>query len=573
MIKLIMYATGDLPISVRFDKGEDTGVKRAVTEANIRRWGRFDKETGDFLDFNIDAKKDDSWNCGNIVGAGKFDLSKIPDPGSRIWLCTFKQARDEMWWPTLKDIWPKHLLDTKRGNKGFTESDGNFKVYSVNQSVVSIITYEQGYERVEAKKAAHVFLDEEPPDRRFFLGVLEHAVAISMLFTPIRGLSWSYTDLDLKAKEDPNIKVYHATQYDSPYQDSKTVTDRMSLKKPWEIAARVFGMYSEQRGRPYFDRKILNEWARRLFPKHKYRTIQLDGEFDDVLEACRLPVSVFDETEPGVDVWSVVESPKSGVPYWMSIDTAKGGRDPEVVKDHNIAYVFRPAIASLDGEDRTDPVVVAWCRSPMKTIPFARLCLYCAIWYNCALIFPESKGESGAVLTACLLDYPFLGKMVTINQASRKPQSQVGFVTSVRTRRQAFDLVGDYIARRGPKKGDLAHDFLIKELAECVVGKGGRPDHTSTGTLDCGIAFGMGLWIWEHARDQITVNEGYRPKESEKRFDKRPMSRPSLDSTHAALGSKGGLRPRKRQVNRDRERATGRSNHDFVPAGVPERHR
>ena len=53
LIEIGCMASGEFPISLQYDKGEDSGVERLVTNLNIRRRGRFSKETGRVIDHDV----------------------------------------------------------------------------------------------------------------------------------------------------------------------------------------------------------------------------------------------------------------------------------------------------------------------------------------------------------------------------------------------------------------------------------------------------------------------------------------------------------------------------------------
>lgn len=518
--------TGELPICYKYELGVDTGIERSIYKMNIQRFGRRDIQDGQIIDYNWMAQRDGTWNCGNIIGAGFFPPHMIPPRGSKVWICTFKQALEEMWWPDFQAFIPKHLLDTKRGTNGFSNNPRRIHFLG---GEVSFITYEQGFDRTEAKKVHRINLDEEPPDRRFYLGCIEHAEYMSMMFTPIRGLSWSFKDIFVPAStgSDANIALFHATQFDCPWRDPDQIKKKIGLLKPWEVEARVFGQYSEQRGKPYFDREKINRWIRRWIPRGQVQTIEANAPWVDISQLMLTEVhtksATLDEHEKELDTWEVYEDPQENCAYWVSVDTSQGeieGISSDDVLDRNIAYMFRPPSPEYgDPNTREDPVVVASCRSKRKVIPFARNVITACRYYNNALLASETKGETGAVLMASLFDYPFWYKMAVVNQQSRQVVNKLGFLTSKTHRQQLFDYVGDWIDRRTGNTSDIFHLPLLKELAAAVVGKGGRCDHTTTGTLDCGMAFGIGLWVYNHARLQIRDNSGFSPKPQSKKYE------------------------------------------------------
>jgi len=548
LVRNTIEMTGELPICYRYAKDVDTGVKRAIYDKNVRRWGRRDKKTGEVIDYDDKAFNDGSWDCGNIIGQGLYPKELIPPRGSRTWICTFKQALEEMWWPDMKALVPDHLLDKSKGTDGFTQTPR--RVYFNSGGFTSFLTYEQGYERTEAKMVWRVYLDEEPPDRKFYLGALQHAENMSMMFTPIRGISWSYKDIYLPAitGKDPNIVIHHATQFDCPWNDQEEIKKKLLLMKPYEVAARTFGKYSEQRGKPYFDRDKLNRWIKRWVPTGELVRFQARQTWGDPRELLTCYVDrqevAMDEHSQEQDTWEMYEDAKEGTAYWVSADTSQGqtdGLESEDVLDRNVAYVWRLPDAALDGGDKEEPIMVAAIRSIMRTIPFSRVVLTACRYYNNALLAAETRGESGSTFLASSLEYPFWFKMAVVNQISRKTIEKLGFDTTKNHRQQAFDYIGDWIDNRVGTKSDLPHLPLLSELACCVVGRNGKPDHVSDGTLDCAIAMGIGLWVDRHARTQIRDNSSYSPKRKAG-HKPRPGERPMIyieSKRRKMLGQRG----------------------------------
>ncbi len=533
LIDDIIMLTGEIPFSLRHDKGTKTGIKRVVNDENIRRFGRIDKKTGEVIDYVTTADQDLTWNCGEIIGVGKYPKEKIAAPGSKIWLCTYKQARDEYWWPRFKTLIPDHLINRRKGNDGFYSSDG-FIVYLTRNCEIHIITYEQGFERVEAEKVHCIHLDEEPNDERFFTAALTHCSLLRMTMTPYRGLTFTH-DKIFKQSGKNAAKIYHCTQYDSPYHTLKHINRMRKFMKPWEIGARVYGLHSEQVGKPYYDRVVVTNKIRSeyLF-KGEYKNIMPARPWDNVGEL--FSCDIFAEEADGEEnCWIVYEAPKDECTYWMSVDTAVGSADAEMIADKNCAHVFRLPIG---GENPNRPVHVATLHTGMEVAEFARLTLYGALYYNNALLAPEINGQSAGTYLSEVKDYPFLFTMAVMNDKTKKPTEKIGFTTSVRTRIMLFDLVGNWIKEYEdlPHYG-INHLYTLKEIAGCVVGKKGRPDHPRGGSTDCIIAFGIGLYVFQKEREQIQNRFMYN--KSKKRLDMWADRVYDSRETRPILGGRG----------------------------------
>ena len=550
MVDLIIMMTGEIPYSLRYEKGHDTGILRDCNPDNVRRFGRWDANSGRFLDYNANVKPNGAWNCGTIKGAGIYPKEKIAPRGSKGWLGTFSQAKDEYWWPRLKKFIPDYMIDTSRGNKGFSERKAC--VYLNNSNEIHVITYEQGYAKFEAENVWVIVLDEEPPDQRIFTSSVQHiskgGVGVRLIETPYRGLTWTRDMIIAKVVEDKQIRVCHATQFDSPYQDKDMVITKMRLMKPWEIEARVFGIHSEQRGRPFYDRERINKWLRVHMSLHKLMVFESTRVWDSVVDAMSGDI-MFDRVYENDErvAWEIYEDPMEGMPYWLSADTAEGAEKEEDAQDRNAAHIFRPPIADR-GEDASLPVIVASIRSSLETQNFARICLYAAMSYNFALIAPESKGETAATFIAEIREYPFLYEMTVTNDKTRRPVTKIGFDTNVKTRRQIFDCISEYINQTFDlESSPIPHLYTLKEMAELVKGKKGRPDHPNGGTSDCLIALGIGLYVWTYSRDQIRDNSGYHVERIEENYlDKWKGRIDNSSEKRPVLGSKRGLDERSR---------------------------
>jgi len=103
--------------------------------------------------------------------------------------------------------------------------------------------------------------------------------------------------------------------------------------------------------------------------------------------------------------------------------------------------------------------------------------------------------------------------MTLTNDQNNTQTEDLGFDTNSRTREIVFSLMYDYIGRHEHHSG-IPHEKLLKELAACVrnESKGNRPDHTRHGSLDCAMAWGIGLYVFQFAAHQVTCNDTARRK-------------------------------------------------------------
>lgn len=544
-IEIITMLTGELPYAFRYPEGMDTGIKRMITKENVRRWGRYDAVTREFMDHDENAIQDDSWNCGNIIGLGDYPAAKIcKEEGAQVWVCTYKQARDVRWIDLLKMLIPKHCLDMAYGPDGFTQ--GNCTFHFLQNKVIRFITYEQKYERVEAAKVWHIVLDEEPPQRRFYTGCVLHCRSMSMSFTPLRGLSWAYTDLYqplIEGKtQDGDVALFRATRYDCPYTTDEEVEREERTLKSWERDAKIYGEFSQQEGRPYYDYDLCQKNLKEYRPQFKLARIYPLHSSDTVKQVVHTPMNINylrDNELRDTTTWEIYEDVKENVAYWVSVDCAKGNDDPDAIIDSSVAYVFRKPNPE---EDPAWPVCVASLYTSELTERFAWLVLYGAIYYNHALLAPETKGDDGSAFHAEIREYPHWFTMVVIRDKDRKATDHVGFDTNARTRTPLFNKLRKWINYH-EEASMIPHQGLLIEAARVIM-RSGRPDHPDDGTTDCVVAWCIGLWIWEEAREQIRCYEGlYRREKRENTKFELALARNFglVSESRRILGSQKGL--------------------------------
>jgi len=142
--------------------------------------------------------------------------------------------------------------------------------------------------------------------------------------------------------------------------------------------------------------------------------------------------------------------------------------------------------------------------------------------------------------------YPFIYRHISTNDRTRRLQEKFGFDTKNATRKYAFDLVGTWIYDH-MNVSKIYHYQLLKEISECVTGKGGRPDHPERGSTDCIMAFGISEYVYALAKSQIRNNRSFNIKEEESNSGRRfpniiglnmPMSG---TETSRVLGSRRGM--------------------------------
>lgn len=545
-VEAIIMMTGCIPICMKYDEGEITDIPRPWKEdgdqspgaLNRLRWGFKNPNTGEWTPpVHYPDTLEPDWPkhapCGFIVGAGKFPVEKIcRNKGDQVWICTYHQTKETRWVPLLSALIPKQFLNTVYRQDGYSDKRSQFML--TNGNSISLISYEKGADRVQGAGIFAIFFDEEPKDRKYWtegdqrLIKAGHDGWMTMGFTPLNGLSWSYTDLFKPAleKKTTGITLFHANQYQSPYIAEASVNSRKANYKPYEIQARVYGRYTEMEGRPFYDYVKLNGtenktgWVQRFVPRfNPYRLAPLAFEpriLEDLLDG-QIVLEATDQralaSSDNDCVWEFYEDipvngPVTDDTFFLVCDTAEGSENEDEAHDRNVAYIMRPPHKH---EDQLFAVVVAALRTSIPVIPFAREVWMAAQFFNYCLIAPEVKGTSGGSLISELRDYPFLYQCTVMNDQTKRATNKLGFDTTVKNRKTLFDLVGDYIdANSNPQC--MKHYWLLHEAAQCIFGRNGRPDHPKRGTSDCLVTFGIGQYIFRYDRMQITDNRSFGAK-------------------------------------------------------------
>lgn len=519
--EIIMMATGEFPVCFRYPKGVVSPVKRKITPENIRRWGRHDSSTGILIDHDVDAPQSQSWkewDCGNIAGVGFYPAEKVAPPGSQIWIGTFAKAKETYWWPDMAEpntrIIPQHMVDVSQGNDGIQKALD--RIYLTRNCMINFLTYEMGHKRFEAKMAWAIALDEEPPDREIFTSAMKHSRWLSQVFTPLHGVTWSKRVFFPDARKS-DCEIFHASAYDSPYVDKEKLARDRKLMEMWHRQSRVWGLFAESKGEPFFDRTRLSLWMQRrtrsgipkIFrPAKEYNGWERQPYSPAIPGLLEVPI-IIEEVEAlnQRDVWTVYEDPIEGVGYIATPDPAEGADTPEEAGDYNACCIMR---APMDKEKR--PVLAATIKSTLPVLAFSRVVAAGMRYYNNAKLAAETKrGWANGVLAEqfrTLPDYMWI-KYVSVNDKTQTPKEGKGFDMNVNTRPIIFELINDYINSCDEDEVGISDEDLLRELSAAVIAvKNGkrRCDHPKTGSLDLAVSFGIGLYVVKNFLDQITCN-------------------------------------------------------------------
>lgn len=512
----ITMLTGIVPYSMRVPQYTDTGIPRPINMENILRFGRWTKISKELIDHNPRARKDGTWDCGNIMGVGVYPSDKLCPDGKQVWIGTTAQALLKYWWPKMipgtKCVIPFEFLNNKKGNNGYDRTHN--LVHFLGDKELIFTTYESQYDKFEAERAHAVILDEEPPNEKILAAAGTHAKFLSIVMTPYRGITYA-EDFVFNKDKNRRPEVFHATAYDSPYRHADDIANDRKLMKPYEIKARIYGLFSEITGEPYYDRIKLMNWHDQMKEDEnsvKYAKLIPQSEYNEINEIVNIDVkpeevNVVDE----LDTWRIFEHPRPDIGYVAGVDIAEGSENPAEASDRQAICILR---LPLRNSREKEPVVCATLRSTLPVHTFANIVAHGCAYYNNAVLAPESmRGYHNGAFMVEVNEYPYFFTMMTTNDKTRKPTSRRGFVTNPKNREAIFNFFDKKINETDETERCPFKDIdLVKELVMAIVGKNGKCDHTRKGTLDTAVAHGIALYVAKISPEQIIC---YKKKKDE----------------------------------------------------------
>ena len=544
------------PYSLRYEKGEDTGIRRQITPVNIFRFGRRDKVTGKVIDYNVNAPLDPaSWNCGNIEGAGIFPEELYCPDGGQIWVGTLARSINTYWWPALagagkQRLIPDEFLDTKRGNKG--SNWGDKAIFGPRDTTIFIKSYDSERKTFESQTCHILLFDEEPTKPELYVSGAGHCEYERWSFTPWGGVTWSqslfFGCISQKAKDKglehgigshprEDFDYYHASQYDSPYVDSERRDRNRSSFPLHERKSVIWGRYSKHEGQPFFDRSKIQVWTDRFLHNYKVAKFTIDeawqGTYRNSFSTCPgLMEAKFSRTdkEDGApieenlrDTWRIYENPMKDVGYLAVFDSAEGAIDPSQVQDKSFGMIVRAPLPSDPVEYDDVPVIVATTRSTLPTIAFANSSMPVLMYYNNAVLAAErGHGKDNEAFGLTMDIWPFWYHHTTRNDTTKRLHKRPGFDTNASTRTAMFDKIRTWLDSFTPEQDpNIKDSWLFDELGGAIVkttaGGKHRCDHTRDGSLDGVICLGIATYILQQFPEVIVCNKREESEDKERK--------------------------------------------------------
>ena len=274
---------------------------------------------------------------------------------------------------------------------------------------------------------------------------------ITMSFCPQEGFEcWTFDELykrgynpvtkqRLPADElDPTIFVQKVSMRDNPHIDDQTKREIIGALKPWEVAFRVDGEYSERAANPFFNMELLIRWEESGIAKDGVRVLVIEREVDTERGVFKGDIEVlhrpFDERIEAV--WEVWEAPKHGEKYVLSIDAGEGNERSDPT-----------AMSVWKCTNRLRPVQVAQLRTRAIRPGDAGVQAACmANFYGDCLVVPERNTTAGGMLVDRIRNYCNLYTKILTDTRRKKQTKKLGWHTQTGTKGPMLDNMYKYFS-------------------------------------------------------------------------------------------------------------------------------
>lgn len=143
------------------------------------------------------------------------------------------------------------------GKEYIAEYNGHDKIIKwKNGSETQLKSYESGWKKFQSAPKDYVWLDEEPPEEIYKecrMRTMRTSGYILTTMTPLEGLTWMY-DMVFE-NENTHVEAFFASLYDNFTLKEEDIERTISDYSEQEMAARVYGKFTQMAGLVYSDFK------------------------------------------------------------------------------------------------------------------------------------------------------------------------------------------------------------------------------------------------------------------------------------------------------------------------------
>jgi hypothetical protein len=234
-------------------------------------------------------------------------------------------------------------------------------------------------------------------------------------------------------KRHSDIFAQVVSMRDNPSISEAQIASTIATLKPWEVAYRVFGEYSQRASNPYFNMEMLTYWEENKMYSEgvPYRCVQKNIDLENGIFESELRKIEDDESfdEKYESIWRVWRGPIDDHKYVLTMDSAEGNTD----SDNNVADLW-------DCTDSEKPFQAAQFRMRLiKPGDFAVECACIATIYGKCLIVPEMNNTSGGICLDRIRSYDNLYRRPSVQRFDERQTDQVGWHTDKFTKGPALE--------------------------------------------------------------------------------------------------------------------------------------
>lgn len=129
------------------------------------------------------------------------------------------------------------------------------------ESKIAFKSCDQGREKFQGTSLDYVWFDEEPPYDIYLecrMRVLDRCGQIFGTMTPLKGLTWVYSEIYLNEKQDPEVWCLHMEWADNPYLNKNEIAMLEKSLSKEELDSRRYGKFVCSGGMVYseFDENV-----------------------------------------------------------------------------------------------------------------------------------------------------------------------------------------------------------------------------------------------------------------------------------------------------------------------------
>jgi hypothetical protein len=232
-------------------------------------------------------------------------------------------------------------------------------------------------------------------------------------------------------KQHPEIFCQKVSMRDNPSISAEQRAALVATFKPWEIAYRVDGDYSQRAANPYFNMATLIRWEEESRCSDGLLREMVVDEVDSRKGIYKGHWKKVDRDKVDLKydaVWEIWETPKHDHRYILPADCAEGNPD----SDKNAASVWD---VTTPGRERQ---VVHFNHRLIKPGEFAEQCACVGDMYQC-LVAPEVNNTAGGIFVDRIRTYNRLYTRVNYDKKLEKEIKKLGWYTDAKTKGLLLD--------------------------------------------------------------------------------------------------------------------------------------